>query len=425
MVLSMESFKFVHTADLHLDTPFSGISEVNEEIAGRLRDATLQTFDNIVELCLQHKVAFLLVAGDVYDAKDRSLRAQLRFRDGLVRLSKAGISTFVVHGNHDPLSSRLATIEWPDEVHVFGGEGVSSRPVFRGDDIIAEIYGVSYPGQDVRENLAKDFHRQDSSPFAIGLLHCNVGQNTGHEPYAPCNLDDLASAGMDYWALGHVHAHRVLSPERPTVLYPGNPQGRHPGELGPRGCYLIEVGTDGHCLPQFVPVDTIRWSSETVEIEGLENDEAIIAAVRDICSSVREHCQGRPAVCRVTIAGRGPAHHSLTKPGFLQDLTETVRETECRLDPLVWVERIETRTRAPLDIDSLRMGQDFVGEFLRIARESRDRPEFISKVGSEISRLYDSPRGRPFLQRPSDEDLRLCHELAESQCLDLIVEEQD
>jgi len=421
----MQSFKFVHTADLHLDTPFSGISEVDEKIAGRLQDATLQTFDNIIELCLQHKVAFLLVAGDIYDARDRSLRAQLRFRDGLARLSQAGISTFVVHGNHDPLSSRIATIQWPREVQVFGGDEVSSIPVRRGDEVIAEIYGVSYPSQDVRENLARNFHRQPDSPFAIGLLHCNVGQDTGHEPYAPCSLDDLVGAGMDYWALGHVHTHRLLSIERPTAVYPGNPQGRHPGEQGPRGCYLVEVGTDGRCLPQFVPVDAIRWSSETLEIEGLEDDEAVIAAIRDVCSSVREQCQGRPVICGITLTGRGTAHHSLIRPGFLQDLTDTVRETECRLDPFVWVERIEARTRAPLDIESLRMGQDFVGEFLRIAAESRDRPEFSSRISSEISRLYDSRLGRPFLERPSDEELRLCHELAESQCLDLILGEQD
>lgn len=421
----MESFKFVHTADLHLDTPFSGISEVNEEIAGRLRDATLQAFDNIVELCLQHKVDFLLVAGDIYDATDRSLRAQLRFRDGLVRLSQASISTFVVHGNHDPLSSRIATIQWPKEVQVFGGDEVSSVPVRRGDEVIAEIHGVSYPTQDVRENLARNFHRQPGSPFAVGLLHCNVDQDTGHEPYAPCTLDDLASAGMDYWALGHVHAHRILSTDSPTAVYPGNPQGRHPGELGPRGCYLVEVSADGRCLPQFMSVDAIRWSSETLDIGGMEDDESIIASVRDICSSIREQCQGRPAVCRVSLSGRGTAHHSLTKPGFLQDLTERMRDTECRLDPFVWVDRIEVRTRAPLDIDSLRMGQDFVGEFLRIAAESRDRPEFVSQISDEISRLYDSRLGRSFLQRPSDDEIRLCHELAETLCLDVILGEQD
>ena len=421
----MEPFKFVHTADLHLDTPFSGISEVDEQIAARLRDATLQTFDNIVELCLQQKVAFLLVAGDVYDAKDRSLRAQLRFRDGLARLSQAGIRAFVVHGNHDPLSSRIATIQWPKEVHVFGGEGVSRFPVYRGDHVIADVYGMSYATQDVRQNLARDFHKQSGAPFAIGLLHCNVGQDTGHEPYAPCSLDDLIGAGMDYWALGHVHAQRILSAERPTAVYSGNSQGRHPGESGPRGCYLVEVNADGRCVPKFEPVDAVRWSKETLDIAGLGDDEAVVSAVHDVCSSVRERSQGRPAVCRIAFTGVGPAHHSLSRPGFLEDLTETVRGTECGVDPFVWIERIEAGTRLPVDIASLRMGQDFVGEFLRISVDSRDRPEGVSQIRDEMSKLFDSRLGRLFLQPLSDDEMRLCHEMAESQCLDLILEEQD
>lgn len=421
----MEPFKFVHTADLHLDTPFSGMAEVNREIAARLRDATLQAFDNIVALCLQHEAAFLLVAGDIYDAKDRSLRAQLRFRDGLSRLSQAGVSTFVVHGNHDPLNSRIATIQWPKKVHVFGGDGVSSVPVHRGDEVIAEIYGISYATEATKENLVTDFHKQPGAPLTIGLLHCSVGQNTRHEPYAPCSMEDLVNAGMDYWALGHFHAHGVLSNERPTAVYSGNPQGRHPGELGPRGCYLVEVSADGRCTPQFVPVDAVRWSSETIDIENLDDDEAVIVAVRDVCTSVREKCEGRPSVCRITLTGRGPAHHSVDQPGFLEDLTETIRETECRLDPFVWVERIEARTGAPLDIESLRMGQDFVGEFLRMAADSRERPEFASQIGKQISKLYDSRLGCDFLEPLTEDELRLCHELAESQCLDLIVAEQD
>ena len=106
----MNAFRFVHTADLHLDSPFLGIQEVNEHVAGELREATFRTFDRIVELCLKRHVDFLLIAGDIYDSRDRSLRAQLRLRDGLRPLSEAGIPTFIVHGNHDPLDSWSATV---------------------------------------------------------------------------------------------------------------------------------------------------------------------------------------------------------------------------------------------------------------------------------------------------------------------------
>jgi DNA repair exonuclease SbcCD nuclease subunit len=421
----MKPFKFAHTADLHLDSPFSGISYINERVAERLREATFQTFDRIVDLCLEHAVVFLLVAGDVYDSKDRSLRAQLRFRDGLTKLSQAGILTFVVHGNHDPMDSRLATLKWPEQVHFFSGDKVDCIPVERAGRVIAHVYGMSYPTQDIRQNLAVEFRRRIDSPFAIGLLHCNVGGNTGHEPYAPCTTEDLSKSGMDYWGLGHVHNHAILSREKPTIVYAGNPQGRHPAELGPRGCYLVEVGAGGHCTPKFIPTDSVRWLLDAVDIEGLENDEAIVSAAQDVCCSIREKTEGLPAVCRIVFTGRGPAHHSLSKPGFVDDLTRTLRDTEGNQEPFVWVERIQVNTRPQIDIDALRNGQDFVSDFLRIGAERRDDSDFLNEIRSRLSVLFDSRLGRDFLEQLEDDEIKLCFDMASAQCLDLLTAERD
>lgn len=421
----MKPFRFVHTADLHLDSPFSGISYVDERVAERLREATFQTFDNIVDLCIERAVAFLLVAGDVYDSQDRSLRAQLRFRDGLIKLSRAGIPSFIVHGNHDPLDSQLATLQWPDEVHVFGGDGVSCIPVRRGGKTIAHVYGISYPTQDIRRNLATEFRRQSDSPFSVGLLHCNVGTDTGHEPYAPCTIDDLRRSGMDYWALGHVHTRVVLLTEKPAAVYAGNPQGRHPGELGPRGCYLVEVNTDGHCVPQFIPVDSVRWFFDTVNIEGLDEDEDIVSAAHDVCNSIREHAEAIPAICRIVFTGRGPAHSSLSKPGFVEDLTRALRETEGSQEPFVWIERIEVETRKSIDVEALQKGQDFSSDFLRLASENRNDSNFLNGIRSELDRLFDSRLGRVFLEPLSDDQLLRCFDNAEDRCLDLLISEQD
>ena len=118
----MKNFSFIHTADLHLDSPFSGLRQVDGEIASLLKDATFRAFDNVVELALKNEVDFLLVAGDVYDAADRSLRAQLKFADGLKKLANGGIRSFVCHGNHDPLDGWIASLQWPE---------VSNTPVKR------------------------------------------------------------------------------------------------------------------------------------------------------------------------------------------------------------------------------------------------------------------------------------------------------
>lgn len=149
----MTPFRFVHTARLHLDSPFVGVQDVDEHVASELRKATFDTFDRIVELCLERGADFLLVAGDIYDSHDRSLRAQLRLRDGLRPLSEAGIPRFIVHGNHDPLDSWAATLEWPEGVHIFGGNLDTAQPVERDGEMSSHVYGISYPTQKARKSL--------------------------------------------------------------------------------------------------------------------------------------------------------------------------------------------------------------------------------------------------------------------------------
>ncbi|MCL6634993.1 MAG: DNA repair exonuclease [Peptococcaceae bacterium] len=261
-------FCFVHAADLHLDSQFKGFGEVirgvgriPEGVLRRLRNSTFEAFERILDLCIERKADFLLLAGDVYDAADRSLRAQIRFRDGLARLADAGIPAFVVHGNHDHCSGWRAGLEYPETVHVFSHREVEARPLIRKGREIARIYGISYPGPVVLEDYASRFVRDGGAPFAIALLHCNVGGMPGHENYAPCQLNTLFNRGFDYWALGHVHNRTVLNPAAPCVAYPGCPQGRHPREGGERGCFIVNVSGNGELSLEFVPVGTVRWEA--------------------------------------------------------------------------------------------------------------------------------------------------------------------
>jgi DNA repair exonuclease SbcCD nuclease subunit len=398
----MTAFRFVHTADLHLDSPFLGIQEVDEHVAGELREATFRTFDRIVELCLKRHADFLLVAGDIYDSRDRSLRAQLRFRDGLRSLSEAGISSFIVHGNHDPLDSWAATLEWPEGVHAFGGKSVTAKPV---------------------ERNAKGFQRTEDGPFAIGLLHCNVGDDTGHEPYAPCTLGDLAKAGMDYWALGHVHNHRVLSGTEPMIVYPGNPQGRNPRELGARGCYFVDVDETGHPTAQFVAVDMVRWLWESIAIEQLDTDEELVSAVEQACLRMREDAEGRSVVGRISLTGRGRAYASLARPGFVTGLLESIRETEGADDPFVWIERLKVDTRPSIDLEARRAGQDFVADLLKLTESHRKDPERIQSLSPRLEPLFLG-RGQRYLENPTDEDVARWLDAAEAMCADLLTAEE-
>nr|HID60170.1 DNA repair exonuclease [Desulfobacterales bacterium] len=416
----MERFSFVHTADLHLDSPFAGLKEVDERVARLLQSATFKAFENIVSLCIERNVDFLLVAGDVYDGADRSLRAQLRFRDSLLRLSDAGIKTFVVHGNHDPMDGWSATLKWPDHVYIFR-ETIESVPVQREKKKIAQVYGVSYPQRDLYENLAAHFRKEGEAPFHIGLLHCNVGTETGHKPYAPCSMEDLLSAGMDYWALGHVHRKTILSHKQPTIIYPGTPQGLNPNETGPHGCYVVEVERDGGISVEFVPVDEVRWVTHEVNISNIKDHDHLLAFLEETSHRIQSQARKRNVILRLALTGRGFVHHSLKRPGFIDDLTSRLREIHAHDDPLIWIERIEPRTRPEVDIAARRQAEDFIGEFLRVSQNLKEDDRLWPMLREELSELISSRRGLRFLKMPDDEELINLIEEAEVRGLDLLL----
>ena len=158
----MTTFRFVHAADLHLDTPFRGLAAEDEQVAGAMRDASLDAFDDLVELAIDRGSAFVLLAGDIYDGESRGVRAQLRFLKGLERLSAANIKVFIVHGNHDPLGGWSAIRSWPSGVTIFGDRDVQCHPVQINGRTVANIYGISYAQREVSDNLALRFRRRDA-----------------------------------------------------------------------------------------------------------------------------------------------------------------------------------------------------------------------------------------------------------------------
>jgi DNA repair exonuclease SbcCD nuclease subunit len=416
----MKSFSFIHTADLHLDSPFSGLRQVDGEIADLLKDATFRAFDNVVDLALKNEVDFLLVAGDVYDAADRSLRAQLKFADGLKKLANAGIRSFVCHGNHDPLDGWIASLQWPEEVHIFGSEFETVSVALGGEDVVL-IHGISYPHSQIDDSFGRGFKRQGSQPFQIGLFHCSVGSDPAHETYAPRTLSELVAANLDYWALGHVHRHRVLKDGHPFITYPGTTQGRHIRETGPRGCLLVQVSGSGEVSARFEPVDCVRWSSSELQIDDLETEGDLLEALERTCDEIGDEAQGRPAVVRITLSGRGELHAMLRRPQVVEDLTERLRVTGLESAPAVMVEQIQVRTNTPIDLDSRRKSADFLGEVLRLIENTREKPTRLQEM---ISELYDDRRGRRFLETSAEGELLELLSEVESMCVDELVTEE-
>lgn len=435
--MPIEPFRFLHTGDLHLDSPFVGLTaEAPPEVARALRDSTLQAWERIVKLALDEQVDFAVVAGDAFEHANRTLLAQVRFRDGLQRLATAGIPSFVVTGNHDPLSGWEPTVRWPEAVHRFGADAVEGRPVLREGREIARVYGISYAVREVTENLALRFRREADAPYAVAVLHANVGGQPGHLPYSPCTLSDLRASGIEYWALGHVHKPGILSQADPTVVYCGNPQGRDPGETDPRGAYVVAVDGGGNAQPTFHATDAVRWHLLEVDIGEVDGEEALIEAVVGAVEAAHL-AAGRPIVARVTLVGRGPLHRSLNRGTLRDDVRQLVQERLPAGRQFAWLESLRDATRPIADPAGSSAPATFLGELSGESEAARgalrrqvdtepEDDESIAAAGWEeaLDELYANARVRRVLRgrRPDRGRLvELLHE-AERLAVDRMVE---
>ncbi len=379
--MSGNSFSFVHCSDLHLDSPFTGIASSDPRLAKMLVSATFHAFERVVDIAIEEGADFIVISGDIYDQGDGSIRAQLGFRDILQRALDRGIECFMVHGNHDPLDSWRSGISFPPAVHRFGQE-VEKKIYFREGQACAEIYGISYKKTEEFRNLASLFNIRDGSAlFKIGLLHCNLGGSSpGHQNYSPCSLADLVNTGIDYWALGHIHMPGVIRGSEPAVVYSGNIQGRHIGEKGKRGCYLVEVEDSKVMAIQFHSTSQILWSEAELDLSSVNSAEELVDSLRDLCDIQRSGAEGLPSILRVILKGESEVVPLLENLDFQKDLLDLIRENEKRKLDQIWIESIKNMAHLPLDRDRLRKGNDFIADFLELCDMARKDPSMAADM---------------------------------------------
>lgn len=358
--------RILHAADLHLDTQPSELRRYPELVGDVLRDASLRAFDNLVDHAVSEKVSACLFAGDIYDGAERGVRAQLRFRDGLERLSENGIVSFLAYGNHDPVDEGWSAIHaWPEHVTSFD-TGEPQVHQLETDGGAVAVHGVSYATRRTTENLARRFSRRGSAPVQIAMLHANVGHQPGHEAYAPCSLEDLRASGVDYWALGHVHTRQVLAGPDPWVAYPGNLQGRNPkpSERGAKGALVIDF-QDGSVTgpPVFASLDVVRFVAVDLDISELGDVGELADALGEQAAAWRTEHQGRSLVARARLTGRSELRSSLMRPGALEELRGELQRVDGM--PFLWWDRIENHTLPEADLSEAAASDDLVGHVLR------------------------------------------------------------
>lgn len=420
----MGTVRFVHCADLHLDTPFRGLSYVAPDVASALNGATFQAYDSIIALAIAERVDCVLIAGDVYDSSDRSLRAQFSFRDGLKRLDDHGIPAFVAFGNHDPTSGWGNTLEWPATVHVFRSSEVDNCPLVREGEAVASVHGISFNKEKVTANLAARFSSPGDGLPSIAVLHANVGGDTGHDNYAPTTVAELAGKGFDYWALGHVHDHRILRGNGPAIVYSGCSQSRHPNETGPKGCCLVTL-TDGAAPDiRFVPTDVVRFHQGEVDVSACDSIDAVLRAVLEHCDAALYEADGRNLVVRLGLAGRTALSRELRHAGTLSDLTDNLREELLPRTPWILLEKLSLNTRGAYDIQTLAAQQDFSGDIVReYASLLSADAGLLAEAKEEIETDLKTSAAFKLLTPLSNEELRQLATRAMHETLDLTVGE--
>jgi DNA repair exonuclease SbcCD nuclease subunit len=351
------------------------------------------------------------------------VRAQLRFSAGLARLAAAGIRVFAVHGNHDPCDEGWSAIHrWPDGVTFFDSGEVQSVTVERGGEQLATIHGVSYATRNTSENLTRGFRRSAARGLQVGLLHCNVGSISGHADYSPCSLADLAASGMDYWALGHIHRHQVLSHGDPWVVYPGVLQGRSPkpSERGAKGAVVVGVDAGAVSDVQHVALDRVRFVEVEADVGACEDFLGLEAELDRACQAACDQNPDRSLIVRGTLKGRSVLGPRLQRPDVVEGLLETLRQGSGGRTPFVWWESLQSGVRSPVDRSSLRSRDDFVSELLELSETlTADGGRRVEFVNAQIQELR-SRQGGVDLPELAEEEFASLLRGAEALALDLL-----
>ncbi len=392
----MSRFRFLHAADLHLDTPFEGLSVTDPALRARLVEASLDALDALVDVALRERVLFVALAGDVYDGAQRGLRAQARLRHATERLDAAGIWTFVAHGNHDPVEEGWTAIRsWPERVRVFAADRAETVELTTTEGARVTVTGTSFPTSAVHTGLHARFTRPDGPGFHVAVLHANIGAVAEHAPYSPARLEDLIELGFDAWLLGHIHRRQVLRARDPFVAYPGNLQGRSfkPTEQGPKGALIVEVD-GGVPTPRFVGLGPIRFEEVTVDASACEDFGAVVEAVVDATQALA----GGEVVARARLVGRSPAYDDLVGEEASAELLEALRDRRGALRGVHWTS-VDVALGPVLDLETLRDRNDLAGELVR----ERDR---LLAEPADVRRLLVGVGGaRDLLTTVTDEEL--------------------
>lgn len=375
-------FRFVHAADIHLDSPLRGLAGQEGAAAERIRTATRAAFDGLISRAIAEAVDFVVIAGDLYDGDWRDYQTGLFLVGQMGRLAEAGIPAFLLHGNHDAESRITRSLTLPETVRTFPARRAES---FVLEELGAVLHGRSFRQRDETANMVPDYPEPRPGLFNIGVLHTGLGGRGGHADYAPCSLGDLVAKGYDYWALGHVHQAEILH-ERPHVVFAGNLQGRHVREAGPKGAWLVTVAEGEVAAMERLETDVVRWQVLQVPAEGCtrlaELEERMRAAIEGAAAAGGD----RLLACRIELQGSTELHPVL--PAARERLLAEARAAAAGLgEAAAWVEQVKLATRPPAAANEQQAQADALDDLQRLLAVAADDPQLAARLEAELGEM--------------------------------------
>lgn len=349
-------FRFIHCADLHLDSPLRGIAAREDLPTEEIRLAARKALENLVELCISEAVDFVVIAGDVYDGDWQDYSTGLFFNKCMNRLMEHGIPVYLIRGNHDAQSQITKRLKLPENVYEFP---VQKPGTVKIDKLQVAIHGQGYKEREVWDNLAIHYPEPVPGYFNIGLLHTSLEGQEGHERYAPTRIDELVQKGYDYWALGHIHKRQIIK-EDPYIIFPGNIQGRHIRETGNKGCTLVTVNGNDISV-EHRNLDVLRWYLCKVDLTNIETDFDFAGKIEEEFTKVMEDNPGYPLAVRVELSGRTPFHNELiqNRERFINEIINAAN----MVGGQIWIEKVQFHTSWDTEMIDTSKRKDAISTF--------------------------------------------------------------
>jgi DNA repair exonuclease SbcCD nuclease subunit len=324
--------RFLHAADVHLDSPLRGLDRYEGAPVELLRNASREALARLVQLAIVERVDFVILAGDLYDGDWQDYNTGVFFVQRMRELERADIPVFLLRGNHDAESRITSQLTLPANVRSFSTEQPETKTL---DKIHVALHGQGFARQAEPRNLAIGYPPPLANHFNIGVLHTSLNGREDHASYAPCTVDDLVNRQYDYWALGHVHQRETVRSERPRIEFPGNPQGRHVKETGAKGCLLVNVHGQ-QVTTEFRPLDVIRWEVLAVNAAKAETWDELLGEAHTAVATAIDDAEGRLLAARLEI--------TCTEAARIMAAADPARlraELVARFEKDLWIEKIQ------------------------------------------------------------------------------------